>query len=97
MKIIDTKNSLEPSVAKTISKKSLELSDSCPKEDLVRRLYQRPGLSLDNLNSKLRSISIKSKDPGSPIDKYQMGTGQFQNKMYGKDYAAMLETAEGRR
>ena len=77
LKIIDTKNSLEPGVTKTLSKKSVELSDSCPKEDLVRRLYQRPGLSLDNLNSKLRSISIKTKDPGSPIDKFQMGTGAF--------------------
>ena len=70
LKVIDSKYVLEPTMAKTVSKKSLELSDSCPKEDLVRRLYQRPGLSLDNLNSKLRSISIKSKDPGSPIDKY---------------------------
>ena len=39
LKVIDSKNALESQIAKTFSKKSLELSDSCPKEDLVRRLY----------------------------------------------------------
>ena len=38
-KAIDNKNTLESNPAKSVSKRSLERSDTCPKEDLVRRLY----------------------------------------------------------
>jgi len=43
------------------SKKSLQLSDTCPKENLVRQLYQRPGVlaSIEGLNSRLRSMSMR--------------------------------------
>ena len=46
---------------KDSSKKSIQLSDSCPKENLVRQLYQRPGIlqSYEGLNSRLRSMSVK--------------------------------------
>ena len=102
VKVIDNKNTLESNPAKSVSKRSLELSDTCPKEDLVRRLYQRPGLSLDNLNSKLRSISIKQKEPGSPgahrHASYQMGSGQFQNQSYGApNHQGVLISEEMRR
>ena len=64
-KVIDKdKNYIEKSnksKVSTASKQSLQLSDSCPKENLVRQLYQRPGLlaSYDGLNSRLRSMSIR--------------------------------------
>lgn len=58
------------------SKKSLQLSDTCPKENLVRHMYQRPGVlqSIEGLNSRLRSLSIKRDDNESDTaaNQYQM-------------------------
>ena len=59
------------------SKKSIELSDSCPQESLVRHMYQRFNMvkNIEGLNSRLRSLSIRrsnENDSDSAANQYQM-------------------------
>ena len=80
VKVIESKNSYMES---SNSKRSLQLSDSCPKENLVRQLYQRPGVlkSIEGLNSRLRDMSVKRSyegDSESAANQYQMFNGSHR-------------------
>ena len=95
-KVIENKNGYMESSA---SKKSLQLSDSCPKENLVRHMYQRPGVlkSIEGLNSRLRSLSIKRShehDSDSATNQYQMNqlnSGQIKIMSRENSVSTLLE------